>query len=61
METQSLPPLDRLLSKDAQSTIIHREVIKLLRQVMERQNRLHVKYKDESGMWYGTSRFVMVN
>ena len=49
------------MSKVAQSTVIHREVIKLLRQVMAWKNRPHVKYKDESGMWYGTARFVMVN
>ena len=57
----SLSPLDRLMSKDAQSTVIHRELIKLLRQVMEWKNRPHVKFKDECGVWYGTARFVMVN
>ena len=49
------------MSKDAQSTVIHSEVIKLLRQVRAGKNRPRVKYKVESDMWYKTATFVMVN
>ena len=60
MKTKSLSPLDRLTRKDTHSAIIHREFIKLLRQVRTKKNRHRVK-KDESDMWYKTSTFVMVN
>jgi len=61
MKTQSITPLDRLMPKDAQSTAIHREVIKLVKQVKEWKDHPNDKYKDESGMWYGTDKFGMVN
>ena len=61
MTMQSLTPLARLMPKDTHSTAVHREVTKLLSQVMEWNNRPNDKYKDESCMWYGMDKFGMVS
>jgi len=61
MKTQFITPLDKLMPKDAQSVAIYREVVKLVKKVKEWKDRPDDKYKDESGMWYGTDKFGMVN
>ena len=56
IQTLSLMPLDRLVPKGAQSTAVHREGDQA-----SEWNHLNGKYKDESGMWYGTDKFGKSN
>ena len=54
-------PIDTLLPEDSQSQGIYRELSKLTKQVKQWKQQPDEKYRDESGMWYGTDKNGQVN
>ena len=59
IKTQSITPFGQVGAEGCSVHRIHREVIKRLRQVRGMEKPPNDKYKNESGMWYGTDKFDM--